>query len=126
ASEWTNGSVEGNILTVEETSKNVTYTYDCGNEKTASFTLVPNVKQNLLLGDINNDGSIDSIDATLILSDYADLAVGKATSFNAEQAKAADVNGDGKYDSIDASLILAYYSHIQTGGTGTIENYLKS
>ena len=80
----------------------------------------------MLLGDINNDGSIDSIDATLILSDYADLAVGKATSFNAEQAKAADVNGDGKYDSIDASLILAYYSHIQTGGTGTIENYIKS
>ena len=126
ASEWTNGSVEGNILTVEETSKNVTYTYDCGNEKTASFTLVPNVKQNSLLGDINNDSSIDSSDATLILSDYAELAVGKESSFNAEQAKAADVNGDGKYDSIDASLILAYYAHISTGGTGTIEDYLKS
>ena len=78
------------------------------------------------LGNINGDSSIDSSDATLILSDYAELAVGKESSFTAEQAKAADVNGDGKFDSIDASLILAYYSHIQTGGTGTIEEFIKS
>ena len=96
------------------------------NRKFDTLENAPTDTPTLPLGNVNGDSSIDSSDATLILSDYADLAVGKDSSFNAEQAKAADVNGDGKYDSIDASLILAYYAHISTGGTSTIEDYLKS
>ena len=38
ASAWTNGIVEGNILTVNNNGE-VSYTYDCGNGKTAVFTL---------------------------------------------------------------------------------------
>ena len=37
-----------------------------------------------------------------------------------------DVNCDGAIDASDASLILAYYAYIQTGGTGTLEEYLNS
>lgn len=37
-----------------------------------------------------------------------------------------DVNRDGVIDASDASLILAYYAYVQTGGTGTIEDYLNS
>ena len=136
ASDWTNGTVNGNILTVEDTSKEVTYKYDCGNEQTAAFTLIPTTSTEtpenppvsapaVSLGDISGDGSIDSSDATLVLSDYAVIATGGKSTFTAEQAKAADVDGDGKYDSIDASVILAYYAYTSTGGTGTIEEYLS-
>ncbi len=41
ASEWTNGTVKGNILTVEDITKEVTYKYGCGNEHSEVFTLVP-------------------------------------------------------------------------------------
>lgn len=35
-----------------------------------------------------------------------------------------DVNRDGAIDASDASYILAYYAYVQTGGTGTIEEFL--
>ncbi len=38
ASDWKNGTVEGTMLTVEESGP-VTYKYDCGNDHSASFTL---------------------------------------------------------------------------------------
>ena len=43
ASNWKNGSLSGDNtkLTVSDGSKKVTYTYDCGNSKTATFSLVP-------------------------------------------------------------------------------------
>ena len=140
ASEWTNGAVNGNILTVEDASKEVTYKYDCGHKEIdvfATFTLIPTTSTEtpekppvsaptVSLGDISGDGSIDSSDATLVLSDYAVIATGGKSTFTAEQAKAADVDGDGKYDSIDASIILAYYAYTSTGGTGTLEEYLNS
>lgn len=125
-SQWKNGTIEGNILTVEDASKNVTYTYDSGNENNVKFTLVPNVKQNSLLGDINGNNIVDSSDASNVLAVYALVSTGKESGLTAEQAKAADVNGDGVIDAADASLILAYYAHISTGGTGTLEDYLKS
>ena len=39
ASNWSGGTVSGNILTVDPDKVTVTYTYDCGNGKTANFTL---------------------------------------------------------------------------------------
>ena len=39
ASNWSGGTVSGNILTVDHDKDGVTYTYDCGNGKTANFTL---------------------------------------------------------------------------------------
>jgi hypothetical protein len=132
ASEWTNGTVEGNILTVEDITKEITYKYDCGNGESETFTLIPTKSTEtpenppVSLGDINADGLINSSDATLILSNYSAIATGGDSTFSAEQTKAADINNDGKCDSIDASLILAYYAHTSTGGTGTIEEYLAN
>lgn len=37
-----------------------------------------------------------------------------------------DVNRDGAIDASDASFILSYYAHIQTGGSGTIEEFMAS
>ncbi len=39
ASNWSGGTVSGNILTVDHDKDGVIYTYDCGNGKTANFTL---------------------------------------------------------------------------------------
>ncbi|MBR3901993.1 MAG: leucine-rich repeat domain-containing protein, partial [Ruminococcus sp.] len=137
AFEWTNGTVESNILTFDDDTMPVFYAYDSGNDQTAFFRLVtenfvdellfpPTDEPTLPLGDINGNNIVDSSDASNVLAVYALVSTGKESGLTAEQKTAADVNGDGKYDSIDASLILAYYSHIQTGGTGTIEDYLKS
>ena len=41
ASNWTNATVDGNTLTVTDPKTDVTYTYDLGNGKTATFTLHP-------------------------------------------------------------------------------------
>ncbi|MBR6616693.1 MAG: leucine-rich repeat domain-containing protein, partial [Oscillospiraceae bacterium] len=40
-SEWSNATVDGNILTVSDPTKAVTYTYDLGNDSTEIFTLNP-------------------------------------------------------------------------------------
>lgn len=54
-----------------------------------------------VLGDINGDGEVNSIDAALILK----YGVG-AQSATVAQAAAADYNGDGAVNSIDAAMIL--------------------
>jgi hypothetical protein len=45
ASNWTNATVKGNILTVEDTSKSITYKYDCGNRNSEKFTLIPQIEE---------------------------------------------------------------------------------
>ncbi len=62
----------------------------------------------VLLGDVNGDGSVDAKDATQILR-YAN---GKSSSLNqmseTEQLASADVNGDRTVDAKDATQILRY------------------
>ncbi len=120
--DWVNGKVDGNILTVEDISKEVSYKYDCGNNRYETFVLFVT----LATGDVNNDSTIDSIDASSVLAHYAAISTDDTSSFSDEQIKAADVNKDQKCDSIDASLILAYYGYTSTGGTDTIEEYLAN
>jgi len=55
------------------------------------------------LGDVNEDGAVDSTDARLVLQ----FAVKKIQP-NELKLKVADVNGDGRTDSTDARLILQY------------------
>lgn len=56
------------------------------------------------IGDINNDGKIDSTDARLVLRYTAGLE-----KFTNEQKKRADVNADGQINSIDALQINQYF-----------------
>lgn len=60
------------------------------------------VKQHLLWGDANGDGSVDSSDARLVLQ-YS-VKLNKAEPI----LSVCDVNGDGKVNSTDARLILQY------------------
>ena len=77
------------------------------------------------LGDIDGDGEINAVDASLILIEYAALSTGKKTTLTDEQTAAADLNDDKEVNSSDASLILGYYSFVSTGGKSTVEEYLQ-
>ncbi len=78
------------------------------------------------LGDVNDDGRIDSSDATSILQQYSIASTGGSYTITEIQQKAADVNKDGKIDATDATNVLQYYSYISTGGTESFENFLKA
>lgn len=54
-------------------------------------------------GDVNGDGEINSLDASLVLKYDAGL-----TSLTEEQKKAADYNQDGEVNSLDASAMLKH------------------
>jgi hypothetical protein len=56
-------------------------------------------------GDVNKDGSIDSLDATKILINYA-----KYLNNGGKKPSTGDTNGDGIADSRDATAILVYYA----------------
>lgn len=74
------------------------------------------------LGDINEDGTIDSSDASLALVEYSALSTGKETTLTAKGSIVADVNKDNTIDSSDASKILLYYSVGSTGETPSWDN----
>mgnify|MGYP002516258708 CR=1 FL=1 len=59
----------------------------------------------ITLGDVNDDGAVNNLDAALVYAAYN----GKQT-LSARQQTAADVNGDGKADNLDAALIYALYN----------------
>lgn len=64
----------------------------------------------LLLGDVNLDGSIDNLDAVTVLRYDAG-----AISLGDKQKKAGDTNGDGTVDNLDATLILKYDAGLING-----------
>lgn len=65
-------------------------------------------------GDVNMDGFVDSADASMVLSEYAELATGGQTTLSAAQRYLADVDGNGDTDSADASEILIIYAENAT------------
>ena len=73
------------------------------------------------LGDLNNDGRIDSKDAVIVLKSYAEKLAGNETK---DDISAGDVNGDGEVDSKDAVIILKYYASVIAGVfTGNISEF---
>ncbi len=77
-----------------------------------------------LLGDVDMNGVVDGIDASAILSEYANLSTGGSGNFDDEQNKAADADGNGIVDGIDASMVLSYYAYSSTGGKLTLEDFI--
>jgi len=67
------------------------------------------------LGDPTGDGLIDAIDASYILSLYADISVHDGVSLADEVIAVCDVDKDGKVNALDASLILSYYADQSIG-----------
>lgn len=81
-------------------------------------------KPSLLLGDANNDGKIDSIDASEILRLFAKISTGGTSTEN--EKKVCDINNDGMIDSVDASAVLSYYAKISSSDSEeSFTDYLK-
>lgn len=98
----------------------IAFRYDNGDSN--SFT--PEVKDqkivvsDRMLGDVNKDGLIDSVDASEVLSEYASLSTDNVSTFTIEQTNASNINMDEFTDSVDASAILDYYAYLSTDGEG--------
>ena len=72
-------------------------------------------------GDVNKDGSIDSLDATKILINYA-----KYLNNGGKKPSTGDTNGDGIADSRDATAILVYYAEQLLGSSDSTTSYPKT
>ena len=61
------------------------------------------------LGDVNNDGYVDAVDASQVLAEYANRSVYKLETFSVIQKFVADVNMDGSVTALDAAEIMRIY-----------------
>lgn len=79
------------------------------------------------LGDVNFDGNVNAIDASMVLAYYAEISTGKEDIFSPEQISAANIDGNSRIDAVDASYILAYYAYASTTENDIIslEEYMK-
>ncbi len=78
------------------------------------------------LGDVDNNGIVDAVDASKVLSEYARVSSNAKSTFGEAQKKAADANKDGFIDAVDASKILAFYAYRSTNGTLGFEEYINA
>ncbi len=101
ASNWVGGSVQGNILTIDEGVAEVTYIYACGMNKLATFTIRAEESIPGVPGDANDDGTVDTSDALLVMRHALSLI-----TLSNEAAALCDMNGDGEITILDATLIM--------------------
>ena len=90
----------------KEMTKGTYYVYLVGGGTAFADSQVASFEydQKFTLGDVNDDGSIDSVDAMKILQSW----VGKIT-LTETQKLAGDVNSDKAVDSVDAMKILQFW-----------------
>ena len=103
-------------LTTTTTSKPTTTSTTTSKTTTTSTTTTAPVQSQpkYPLGDVNNDGQINAVDASSVLSYYAMISTNKDGGYTEEQKLAADVNHDGLINAVDASCILSYYAYLST------------
>lgn len=89
-------------------------------DNTSSIYSAPVIKIDLqpddapiLKGDVNFDGKITAVDASLVLTEIGNIVAGEPT-FTPEQFEAADMDDDGMLTAKDASKILQIYAEGQS------------
>lgn len=108
---------EESVLTDVETTEVV----ETNQETTATEEETTNTVEEYLLGDVNGDGKINSVDAAITLDDYAKWLANAwyegVTEAEIDRANElyyhveGDINGDGKENAKDTVYILKYYAH---------------
>ncbi|MDE5771558.1 MAG: hypothetical protein K2I06_08050, partial [Ruminococcus sp.] len=78
------------------------------------------------LGDINNDGLVDTVDSAFVLRAYADISAHGNMTLDEKQVKICDINKDGFVDAVDAAAILTYYAQISAGNTPVWEKIVPA
>ncbi len=81
--------------------------------------------ESVMLGDVDYDGTISSLDAASVLCEVALLGAGETGTYTVEQLCCADIDDNSMVDATDAALILGYASYLGTGGTGDLDAYLE-
>lgn len=95
------------------------YTFDVTFK--ANPAIIPNPERmkynegNVVIPDVNEDGLVDSDDASAIMSAYSDLATGTDPGLTDKQKIAADADMDGHINADDASMVAAFYGRLATG-----------
>ena len=112
--------------TTTTTTSKTTTTTSTTPTTTTTTTTVPPVKEPKL-GDVNSDGLIDAVDASMVLSEYAKVSSNIKGSFSDNQKKAADVDENSLIDAVDASKILSYYAYVSSGSGQkvTLSEFIK-
>lgn len=65
--------------------------------------------------DLNLDRKIDSVDASMVLAEYASISTGGEGNFTVTQLYTANCDENKKIDSVDASNILKIYTKNSSG-----------
>lgn len=130
------GSYDVTIYNKNQSFTFVTYRTDNSPEYTPSsekYKLICNeLRVNVsdrLLGDVNNDGKINAVDASTILSAYANVSTNKPSGLSEEAMASADVDGDRKINAVDASNVLSFYAYQSTATADknkTLNNYIQN
>lgn len=89
--------------------------YYAGSEKFASTAYITEISDMILKGDVNFDGSVNAVDASWVLTFYAQESTGQHPVITDEQRYAGDWNDSGTVNAVDASAILTYYALKATG-----------
>lgn len=77
------------------------------------------------LGDVNEDNTVNAIDATAILTAYAAEALENESGLTELQRLAADTDNDGAVNAVDATNVLCYYAYASLDGTGSFRDFLR-
>lgn len=122
------GVKEGQTTTATSTTTTTTTTTTTLTTTTTSTTTTTPVAPEYKMGDVNNDGYVDAVDAAKVLVEYAKRSVGDKGSFTDAQNKAGDIDSNGMIDSVDASKILKYYAYLSSSkeeNKKTFEEFVK-
>ncbi len=124
-----NGSDHTLMISTDESL--VLFSENDKNEITASVdmngdgifeTKLPDLSEKL--GDVDENGTVNSADATAILRDSAQRGVGRVSDLSKEQILIADADSNGVINSSDATQILIYAAKVGTGFTGTLQEFM--
>lgn len=125
---FTSVNAVSTTTTTTTTTKRTTATTTTTRKVTSTTPLSTTTSQSpvYILGDVNADGNVDSIDSSLVFIEYAKVSSGSKGIFNDEQKRAADVDKNGKTDAVDASKILSYYAYSSTHENAiSLNDFLK-
>ncbi len=93
----------------------------------SEYAYDPTAVPSYTLGDIDDNGVIDGIDASAALTAYSLASTGKSTGFTTAMTLAADADENDIVDGLDASYILSYYAMQSTGKSySSLREYIKS
>ncbi len=86
-----------------------------------AHALTPTPKGYIVKYDLDHNGVVNAVDASIVLTDYANTSTGKESAFNTTEKWLADFNYDEVINAVDASSILGYYAQASVQSSEPLE-----